>query len=71
MTRPTAGASWGASGGLPRSTVWSTTMPSPLSITWALWPELHRPAEPAFGDRAGIAVVQADPPGRPVRGGAG
>ena len=33
--------------------------------------ELDRPAEPALGDRAGIAVVQADPPGRPVRGGAG
>src|SRR5829696_5303064 len=28
MTRPTAGASCGASAGLPRSTVWSSTTPS-------------------------------------------
>jgi hypothetical protein len=33
-----------------------------------LVPELDRPAEPALGDRAGVGVVQADPPGRPVRG---
>ena len=32
--------------------------------------ELHRPPEPALGDRAGIPVVQ-DPPGGPVRGGPG
>ena len=33
-----AGASCGASAGLPCSTVWSSTMPSSLSTTWALWP---------------------------------
>jgi hypothetical protein len=33
--------------------------------------ELDRPPETALGDRAGIAVVQADPPGGPVRSGAG
>jgi hypothetical protein len=31
--------------------------------------ELDRLAEPAFGDGAGVAVVQADPAGGPVRGG--
>jgi hypothetical protein len=29
-------------------------------------PELDWPAQPAFGDRAGIGIVQADPPRRPV-----
>src|SRR5260370_16137156 len=29
--------------------------------------ELHGLAEPALGDRPGIPVMQADPPGRPVR----
>ena len=33
-----------------------------------LVPELHRPAQPPLGDRASIAIVQADPPGRAVRG---
>ena len=33
-----------------------------------LVPELDRATEPALGDRAGIAVVQADPPGRPIGG---
>src|SRR3954463_173136 len=28
--------------------------------------ELHRLAQPALGDRAGVGVVQADPTGRPV-----
>ncbi len=36
LMRPMAGASIGASGGLPISTLWSTTMPSVLSATWAL-----------------------------------
>jgi hypothetical protein len=30
-------------------------------------PEFHRFAEPAFGDRAGVGVVQRDDPSRPVR----
>jgi len=30
--------------------------------------EFDRPAQPALGDRAGIGVVQADPPRRPIRG---
>lgn len=34
----------------------------------ALVPELDRLTETPFADRAGIAVVQADPPTRPVRG---
>src|SRR3954451_8361680 len=38
MTRSTAGASRGASAGLPVWTSWSRTMPSSLSTTWALWP---------------------------------
>jgi len=33
-----------------------------------LVPELHRPAQPPLGDRASIAIVQADPPGRAVGG---
>src|SRR5262245_17694323 len=33
-----------------------------------LVPELDRAPEAALGDRAGIAVMQADPPARPVRG---
>jgi len=33
--------------------------------------ELDRLPEPALGDRPGVAVVQADPPGRPIRCGAG
>lgn len=36
ITRSIAGASRGASAGLLGSTVWSTTMPSSLSTTWAL-----------------------------------
>src|SRR3954464_4092281 len=36
ITRATAGASCGASGGLPSSRVWSSTTPSSLSSTWAL-----------------------------------
>ena len=38
MTRATAGASCGALAGLPTSTVWSSTIPSSLPATWALWP---------------------------------
>ena len=34
-----------------------------------LVPEFDWPAQAAFGNRAGIAVVQADPPSRPVGGG--
>ena len=33
-----------------------------------LLPELDRLTEPALGDRAGITVVQADPPTRPIGG---
>jgi hypothetical protein len=33
--------------------------------------ELDRFPEPALGDRPGIGVVQADPPGRSGRGGTG
>src|SRR3954453_12173640 len=33
--------------------------------------ELDRLAEAALRDRAGVAVVQGDPAGRPLRGGAG
>jgi hypothetical protein len=42
MTRPMAGTSSGASGGLPTMTVWSHTIPSGLSATWAL-PVGHPP----------------------------
>ncbi len=38
MTRLTAGASCGASAGLPCSRVWSGTTPSSLSVTWPLQP---------------------------------
>jgi hypothetical protein len=34
--RTMAGTSMGASAGLPITTVWSTTTPSALSMTWAL-----------------------------------
>ena len=71
MTRCTAGASWGASAGLPRSTVWSTTTPWSLSRTWAFVAELDRPPEPTLGDRAGVRVVQADPAGGAVWSGPG
>jgi IS5 family transposase len=52
LTRATAGASCGASGGLPCSTVWSSTIPSTI---WALCPnstghELDRLPEASLGD---------------------
>ena len=37
----------------------------------ALVAELDRPTEPALGDRAGVTIVQADPPGCTVRDGPG
>jgi len=39
-----------------------------LSTILGLVPEFDRAPEPALGDRASIRVVQANPPGRPVRG---
>src|SRR5437016_5021406 len=39
---------------------------SSLSMTWALYPELHRPADAALVDRLGVGVGQADQPGRAV-----
>jgi hypothetical protein len=62
LIRLTADASCGASAGLPISTVWSSTIPSSLSVTWALWPNSDRLTQTALGDRPRIAVVQADPP---------
>jgi hypothetical protein len=68
MTRSTAGASCGPSAGLPCSTAWSrTTTPSFVVGDLGLVPELDGLAEPALSDRPGVGVVQADPPGRPVR----
>ena len=58
LTRAMAGASSGASGGLPTCTLWSTMTPSALSTTWALIAELDRLADPALRDRPGVGVVQ-------------
>jgi hypothetical protein len=66
MTRFTAGVSWGASAGLPCSTLWSTiTLVHDHAVValdeLRLVTELHRLAEAALGDRPGVRVVQADP----------
>ena len=54
--RPMAGASIGASGGLPISTLWSSTMPSVLSTTWALKPNsTGRPSRPLAMGRASVS----------------
>ena len=71
MTRCTAGASLGHVGGVAALDGVVEHDAVVVVEDLGLVAELHRPPETALGDRAGIAVVQADPPGGPVRSGAG
>jgi hypothetical protein len=70
ITRSTAGLSRGASGGLPGCTSWSSTIRSWLSRP-GLVPEIDRLAQPALPDRAGVRVIQTDPPSHTIGCGPG
>src|SRR5260221_1995065 len=72
MTRPTAGASCGASAGL-LIPLQGVVEDDPVVVVQdlRLVAELDRLAEAALGDRPGIAVVQAYPPGGSLGGGPG
>jgi hypothetical protein len=52
----------------PRSNGATTDQQRTVIDDLGLVPELDQASQPSRGDRAGIAVVQADPPGRPVGG---
>jgi hypothetical protein len=70
ITRSTACLSRGASGGLPGCTSWSSTIRSWLSRP-RLVPEIDRLAQPALPDRAGVRVMQTDPPSHTIGCGPG
>ena len=63
-----AGASSGASAGLPA--VHAVVEHDPVDVVddLGLVPELHRFPEPALRDRAGVRIVQATPAGSPIPG---
>src|SRR5688572_30426782 len=70
MTRPTAGEL----GRVGRVTAFDGVIehdPVVVVDDLALVTELDRPTEAALGDRAGVTIVQAHPPGRTVRDGSG
>jgi len=69
MTRLTAGASSGASGGLPDHDLMFEHDPVGVVEDLGLVAELDGSTEAALGDRAGVAVVQAHSAGGAVRNG--